>query len=100
MKGDKKFQISDGKTAKTFDVLLEHPDIDDMFYVPFPVGSAPKQPVKNSDPERVRFEPLFIAMYGDCKKQDVSKNLRTIDWLPRHAGGRVTITKGNGVDVL
>jgi hypothetical protein len=99
MKGGKKFQISDGKTAKTFDVLLEHPDIDDMFYVPFPVDSAPKQPVKNSDPGRVRFEPLFIAMYGDCKKHDVSRNLRTIDWLPRHAGGRVTITKVNGVDV-
>jgi hypothetical protein len=99
MKDGKKFQISDGKTNKTFDELLEGPDIDDMFYVPYPAGTTPKQPAKNSDPGRVRFEPLFVTMYGDCKKNEVAKNLRTIEWLPRHAGGRVAITKVNGIDL-
>jgi hypothetical protein len=98
MKDGRKFQISDGKATKTFDELLEHPDIDDMFYAPYPVGSAPKQPARNSDPGRVRFEPLLVAMYGDCKKNELTKNLRPVDWLPRHAGGRVSITKVNGVD--
>lgn len=28
---------------------------------------APRQPAKNFDPGRVRYEPLFVAMYGDCK---------------------------------
>jgi hypothetical protein len=85
MKQGNKFQISDGKATKTFDELLEHPDIDDMFYASYPVGSTPKQPDKNSDPGRVRFESLFVAMYGDCKENGVTKNLRNVDWLPRHA---------------
>jgi hypothetical protein len=98
MKDGKKFQISDGRTTKAFDELIAHPDIGDMFYAPYPAGSAPKQPARNFDPGRVRFEPLFVAMYGDCTRNEVAKNLRRIDWLPRHAGGRVSITKVNGVD--
>jgi hypothetical protein len=57
MKNGMKFAISDHRTDKTFDELIEHPDIDDMFYVPYPAGSDPKQPPKNFDPGRVRFEP-------------------------------------------
>ena len=63
-----------------------------------PCGSIPKQPDNNIDPGRVRFEPLFVAMYGDCRHNEVSKNLRTIEWLPKHYGGNVKITKNNGVD--
>ena len=37
-------------------------------------------------------------MYGDCTKHEVTKNLHTIVWLPKHAGGNVTITRVNGVD--
>jgi hypothetical protein len=96
LKNGMKFRISDGRTNKTFRELLESPDIDDMFYARYPEG-APKQPAKNIDPGRVRFEPLFIAMYGDCNKNEVVKNLRTIKWLPKHGGGSVTITIANGV---
>jgi hypothetical protein len=99
IKDGKRLPISDRKTTKSFDELLEHPDIDDMFYAPYPAGSMPKQPAKNFDPGRVRFEPLFTAMYGDCSKNEVAKNMRAIEWLPRHAGGRVSITKVNGVDL-
>ena len=98
MKGGKRLPISDGKTNKTFDELIETPDIDDMFYVTYPKDSEPKQPPKNSDPGRVRYEPLFVAMYGDCKLNEVSRNMRAIDWIPKHAGGKVSITKVNGVD--
>ena len=70
-----------------------------MFYAEYPMGSIPKQPDKNIDPGRVRFEPLFIAMYGDCKHDGVSRSLRTIEWLTKHSGGDVRITKINGVDV-
>jgi hypothetical protein len=90
--------ISDHRTDKSFDELIEHPDIDDMFYVPYPAGSVPKQPPKDIDPGRVRFEPLFVAMYGDCRKNDVAPKLRTIEWLPAHSGGRVAITTVNGGD--
>jgi hypothetical protein len=93
-----KFQISDHRADKTFQELLEKPDIADMFYAPYPMGTIPKQPDKNMDPGRVRFEPLFGAMYGDCRKNEVTKSLHTIKWLPKHGGGSVTITRINGVD--
>jgi len=98
LKNGTRLLISDHRTDKSFDELIEHPDIDDMFYVPYPAGSVPKQPPKDIDPGRVRFEPLFVAMYGDCRKNDVAPKLRTIEWLPAHSGGRVAITTVNGVD--
>ena len=98
LKNGAKFAVSDHRTDKTFEELIEHPDIDDMFYVPYPAGSEPKQPPKNFDPGRVRYEPLFVAMYGDCKKNEVSPKLKTIAWLPAHHGGNVAITAANGVD--
>ncbi len=93
-----RFKISDGRTDKSFDELLEKPDIDDMFYAAYPAGAAPHPPAKNFDPGRVRYEPLFIAMYGDCKKNEVTRKMRAVAWLPRHQGGKVTITTANGVD--
>jgi hypothetical protein len=90
--------ISDRRIDKSFDELLEKPDIDDMFYATYPTGTAPRQPPKNFDPGRVRFEPLFVAMYGDCKKNEVTAKLRPVEWLPRHHGGQVMITSVNGGD--
>jgi hypothetical protein len=98
LKNGARLPISDHRTDKSFDALIEHPDIDDMFYAPYPAGSAPKPPAKNADPGRVRFEPLFAGMYGDCRKNDVVPKLKTIEWLPAHNGGRVAITTVNGVD--
>jgi hypothetical protein len=69
-----------------------------MFFARYPAGTTPTQPALNSDPGRVRYEPLFVAMYGDCKKNEVTKNFRTIPWLSKHGGGSVTITKINNVD--
>ncbi len=98
LRNGKQFSISDNRTDKTFDELLAKPDIDDMFFAPYPAGGEPAQPARNADPGRVRFEPLFVAMYGDCTKNEVRKNLRTIRWLPKHAGGSITMTRINGVD--
>jgi hypothetical protein len=98
LKNGTRFPISDGRTDKTFQELLENPDIDDMFYARYPAaGAEPKQPGMNSDPGRVRFAPLFAAMYGDCKKNEVVKNLRTVKWLPKHGGGSVKVTTVNAV---
>jgi hypothetical protein len=98
LKDGRKFPISDKRTNKTFDELLEDPDIDDMFFARYPAGTTPAQPIRNSDPGRVRYEPLFVAMYGDCKKGEVVKDLRSIPWLSKHGGGSVTVTTINGVD--
>lgn len=98
LKNGTKFPISDRRTNKSFDELLESPDVDDMFYLPYAAGAKPQQPPTNFDPGRVRFGPLFVAMYGDCTKNEVTKDLRTIEWLPQNRGGRVMVTKINGVD--
>jgi len=96
LKNGLKFRISDGRNDKTFEELVEKPDIDDMFYVRYPAGKMPKQPGKNIDPGRVRFEPLFVSMYGDCSKNEVRHNLRRVKWLPNHSGGSVEMTIVNG----
>jgi hypothetical protein len=97
LKNGRKFRISDGRTNKSFRELLENPDVDDMFYSAYPRGAGPKQPETNIDPGRVRFEPLFVAMYGDCNRNEVVRHLRPIDWLPKHGGGKVMVTTVNGV---
>ena len=97
LKNGTRFRISDGRTGKTFRELLETPDIDDMFYARYPANAGPKQPAIDSDPGRVRFAPLFAAMYGDCTKNEVVRNLRTVKWLPKHGGGSVKVTTVNGV---
>jgi hypothetical protein len=97
-KNGARLPISDHRTDKSFDEMIEHPDIDDMFYVPYPAGAAPTPPAKNVDPGRVRYTPLFAAMYGDCRNNDVAAKLKMIEWLPAHHGGRVAMTTINGVD--
>jgi hypothetical protein len=98
LKDGTKYPISDRNTHKTFSELLARPDIDDMFYTKYPAGETPTEPSENVDPGRVRFMPLFVAMYGDCKKGEVENRLRTIQWLPRHGGQTVRVTQINGVD--
>jgi D-alanyl-D-alanine carboxypeptidase len=98
LKNGTKYPVSDGKTQKTFEEMLSAPDIDDMFYVAYPAGAPLTPPAKNQDPGRVRFTPLFLAMYGDCTKGEVAGRLRTIRWLPQHDGGTLQVTKVNGVD--
>ncbi len=96
LKDGRRFAISDGRTDKSLDAMIEHPDIDDMFYADYPAGAdAAASP---EDPGRVRYAPLFDAMYGDCAKGGVTAKLRRIAWLPLHHGGQVEITTVNGVD--
>jgi len=86
--------ISDGRTDKSFDELLDHPDIDDMFAIPYPAHAQPKAPLVDSDPGRVRVEALFRAIYGDCRKGDIRAKLRKIPWF----GGSLLFTTRNGAD--
>ena len=97
-----KMLYDDGK-SKSFDRLLNHADIEDMFHYSYPQGSSgyskTKAPSKNFDPGRIRNEAFFRKMYGNSAAQ-VRKNLVRIPWLRRSTGGRyrVTVTRINGVD--
>jgi hypothetical protein len=69
LKNGTRFKLSDHRGNKSFEEIHEHPDIDDMFYVPYPAGTEPKHPLKNFDPGRVRFEPLFCHNVRRLQKE-------------------------------
>ena len=92
-----RLQISDGTTAKSFEQLLEAPDIKDQFAIPYPLGLALRKPQRNEDPGRIRNERFFQKMYGDCHKGEVAEHLRPVTWLPHRGGGVVMVTTINGV---
>nr|WP_245919790.1 M15 family metallopeptidase [Melittangium boletus] len=58
------FPWDDGRT-KSFEEKLASPDLEDTFSQPY--VSGPVRPVtrENEDPGRIRFDPLFLATYGD-----------------------------------
>lgn len=97
MASGQRFPISDGRTDKTAAERLDHPDIDDMFVDRYPVGGPLTAPPRDVDPGRVRFLPLFTALYGDCRKGGVAPRLRSVAWMPRHGGGAVLVTTAQGV---
>lgn len=98
LKNGTQLPISDGRTDKTFEQLLNAPDVDDMLAFAYPAGAPAKAPAVNFDPGRVRVETLFRALYGDCAKGQVSAKMRRIAWVPKHGGGKVSVTTAQGAD--
>ncbi len=90
--------ISDGRSNKSFDELLNKPDIKDQFVFAYPLGSDAEAPGPNQDPGRIRYEPFFLKMYGDCRKGEVAKRLKSVAWMPNRRGGSVSVTTVNGVN--
>ncbi len=86
----KSFIYDDGK-KKSFNELLNSPDIEDMFKYIYPKEWVVSLP-KNYDPGRIRFEPLFKELYGHSSSE-VKRNLVAIDWF----GQKILVTKRNGV---
>ena len=86
-KDGSRMPLSDGRNDKTFDQLLDNPDIKDQFRFPYPLGSELKVPAVNEDPGRVRNEKFFVKMYGDCRKGEVAKRLEQVAWMPARRGG-------------
>ncbi len=89
--------FDDGKGKKQFEELLDAPDIEDQFAFPYSPGRAGTPPGFEIDPGRIRYEPFFVKMYGDCDKGEVAKRMVPVHWLPKHGGGRVEVTNVNGV---
>ena len=89
--------FDDGKGAKTFNRRLAAPDLQDMFYVRYPPGRRGVPPPLNADPGRVRYQPFFNKMYGDCRKGSAAGKLVKVVWLPGKWGRAVKVTRINGV---
>ena len=91
-----RMHIDDGKGAKAFDTMLNDPDIKDMFIIKYPAGEKGLAPELNFDPGRVRYEPFFQKMYGDCRTKGFMTNAVDVVWLPSKDGRKVKFTKING----
>jgi len=89
--------LKDGSTNKTLQQLLEHPDIEDQFAFPYPLGGPFKPPALNEDPGRIRNQPFFVKMYGDCRKGEVARHLKSIPWMPARGGKTIRATTVNGI---
>jgi hypothetical protein len=87
--------VSDSTTP--FDVLLTHASIRDMSRITYPARAPITAPTENFDPGRFRNKAFFDAMYGDCRKGEVARNLVSVVWLPKHWGHRIEVTRVNGV---
>lgn len=95
MKSGQRLIIDDGR-RKTFEQRLADPDLDDMFADPYPKGAKVVAPAKDADPGRYRNGAFFDAVYGDCRKGEVTKHLVSVPWVPKWGGGRVKFSSRAG----
>src|SRR5262249_35601372 len=91
-----RMRIDDGKGEKILDKMLSDPDIKDMFVMAYPVGEKGLPPEKDLDPGRVRYTPLFVKMYGDCRTSNVLADATDVVWLRNKYGKAVKFSKING----
>lgn len=89
--------FDDGRRDKDFQTLLNSPSLKDQFRFPYPLGREGLAPPRNVDPGRIRHEPFFTKMYGDCRQGEVERNLVDVIWLPTKWGKRIRATRVNGV---
>lgn len=92
-----KLIYDDGIIKNNYDSLLNYADLDDQMKIVYHKGVNYNIPNKNQDPGRVRNEAFFKKMYGSTK-QEVAKNIITINWLPETANKKLKVTQINNVD--
>jgi peptidoglycan LD-endopeptidase CwlK len=90
------YVYDDGKKNKTFQELLDNPDLEDMFRYAYPRTFSEKGPKKGEDPGRIRFMPFLMKMYGNSQ-EDVQAKLREVVWLPKTLNVKLQVTTVNGV---
>ena len=86
--------LDDGQGTKPAAARLANPDIKDMFAANYPLtfGATP-----DHDPGRARNAAFFEALYGDCRRGEVEQHLVDVLWLPAKSGGKLRVTRLNGV---
>ena len=97
LKDGTRLAISDGRTDKSFDELLNAPDVDDMFAFAYPAGAAAAAPPAIS----IRAASASRRCSGRCTAIAARARLaktRKVPWVPKHGGGSVTFTTAQGAD--
>ena len=82
--------------ATAFATRISHASILDIFHQAYPEGAALAPPPADFDPGRYRNKPFFDAVYGDCRKGEVEKNLVPVVWLPKGWGQTIQFTRVGG----
>ena len=90
--------VYDDKKVKSFDELLEHADIEDMFAQNYPAFAPITPPALNEDPGRFRNDAFLKKLYGSSKG-DIEKNLTTVNWLPNHGGKKLQFNKNENAAI-
>jgi len=87
----------DGIRNKSWQLLLDHADLKDMFNQTYKTGPLLIFPVTNVDPGRIRNNAFFEKMYGGSAKE-VKKHLTAVIWCPKLVQQTIMVTKINNVD--
>lgn len=74
--------------------LIDHPDIEDMFYEKYVCDSIVRIPT--TDAGRIRNEAFFMKIYGKSQAH-VRANLTEIIWCPTLVNQRILVNKKNNV---
>ncbi len=90
--------FDDGR-ERSFVDMLAAPSLKDQFAIRYPRGRTDTPPGRNEDPGRIRHEPMFTKMYGNCKADPgaVTAALEEVVWLPTQWGETLRVTSINGV---
>ena len=96
-KDHSKLLWDDGIKNKSFQTLLDKPDLKDMFSQQYQSGTLANTPARNFDPGRIRNEAFFAKVYGSSESE-VKKHLTEITWCPKLVGQKIIVTTVNGID--
>ena len=80
--------------------LIEAASLGEQFLFVYPLAPWSAQALPADDPGRLRNQDFFRKMYGDCRRGEVQRKLRSVIWLPKTAPQRLQVTTVNGVDRL
>lgn len=81
------------ETQKSFEELLNNPDLEDQLAMVYPRDTTFQLPSRNHDPGRVRVEEFFFKMYGNSKEV-VQQKLVEIEFM----GAKLLVSKVNSID--
>lgn len=87
----------DGIENKSYQQLLDVPDLEDMFHDKYNKRKAKIPLPVNYDPGRIRVEPFFLKLYGESADK-VRENLREMVWCPKLVGQKIRVSTLYGAD--
>jgi hypothetical protein len=86
------------RPADKLPVIIESASLGEQFLFVYPLAPWSALALPADDPGRLRNRDFFQKMYGDCRRGDVQRKLRSVIWLPKTAPQRLQITTVNGLD--